>query len=379
MKLADPRQARRFHFAGVQYNAAAGEARLSYAFDDGPLLTERIYFPYAPWPQEPSRQAAFTRALELLHLVAGVSYFKAGIPRAIDTGEAMLDEGLAGFLQTLYEQGLAEFAYVNDLDLAGKIAFPCGGELQPISDAIELPERALVAMGGGKDSLVSLEMLRGADIEIQPITVGESALIADTVAAAGLPLLQVRRELAPELALMNTAGAWNGHVPITAINSAITVCAALLYGYRWVVFSNEKSADEATLTDRQGRKVNHQYSKSLAFEQGFRDVLHSHVTPGLEYFSLLRPLGELAVARNFSALEQYHAVFSSCNRNFHRDGSRIQGRWCGRYRGKLLSTFNFSNLVDGVTGGNTFLIGQAEGDCHPVHTAVKDETASEVV
>lgn len=355
--LQDPRQARRFHFTGCHYDPASGEARLSYAFDDGPLLTEHIRFPYAPWPQEASRQAAFLRSLDLLHLVAGVSYYKAGLPRAIDTGDALLDDCQASLMQDIYERGLGEFAHVNGLDLDGRIRFPAGGQLQAVSDAIDLPGRALLAMGGGKDSLVSLELLREAGIELQPITVGDSDLIADTAAAAGLPLLQVQRELAPELAQLNAAGAWNGHVPVTAINSAILVCAALLYGYRWVVFSNERSAEEDTLTDAKGRGVNHQYSKSFEFEEAFRSIVQTNVSPGVDYFSLLRPLGELAVARRFSQLTQYHPVFSSCNRNFHRDGPRVSGRWCGdcpkcRFTSLALAPFMQPQAVADILGAN---------------------------
>lgn len=357
MKAAHPKQAERFHFAGANYDPQTGEARLSYAFDDGPLLTERIVFPYAPWPQEASRQAAFLRALDLLHLIAGVSYYKAGLPPAIDTGDLLLDDQMAGFLTELYERGLGEFAHVNELDLAGRIRFEPTGELQPVSDAIELPERALIAMGGGKDSLVSLELLRAGDVEMQPVCVGTSPLIAATVQAAGLPLLQIHRTLAPELADMNAAGAWNGHVPVTAICSAILVCAACLYGHRYVVFSNERSAEEATLTDAAGREVNHQYSKSLAFERALRSVLATHVSPGVEYFSLLRPLGELAVARRFSMMRQYHPVFSSCNRNFHLDGSRLAGRWCldcpkCRFTSLVLAPFMAPGALAEIVGAN---------------------------
>ena len=55
-----------------------------------------------------------------------------------------------------------------------------------------------------------------------------------------------------------------------------------------------------------------------------------HVAADLEYFSLLRPLSELAVARQFAKPEQYDAHFSSCNRNFHILGERPAQRWCGR-------------------------------------------------
>jgi hypothetical protein len=184
-------------------------------------------------------------------------------------------------------------------------------------------------MGGGKDSLVSLEILREGGVELQPVCVGGSELIADTVKTAGLPLIRIERELSPALGLMNEAGALNGHVPVTAINSAILVCASLLYGYRWVVFSNESSADEATLTDEQGRRINHQYSKSLDFETDLRATISREVSADIDYFSLLRPLKELAIAQRFSDLSAYHPVFSSCNRNFHLDGPRTSGRWCG--------------------------------------------------
>jgi len=205
------------------------------------------------------------------------------------------------------------------------------GETKPSATAsmpLDLPERALVAMGGGKDSLVCLQVLREARIEVQPACVGGSELIGETVKAAQLPLLRMQRKIAPQLAELNAAGAWNGHIPVTAINSAILVCAAVLYGYRYVVFANESSANEATMTDDQGQEINHQYSKSLAFEKSFREVIRLRISPDIEYFSLLRQMSEIAIASHFAKLGSFHPVFSSCNRNFHLDGSRIEGRWC---------------------------------------------------
>jgi hypothetical protein len=327
--IPDPRESGCFVFSDCAYDPASGTARLAYRFDDGPELVETIVFPWAPWPPEASRQDAFLRALKLLHLVAGVSYYKAGLSPRFEFREPEFAKAAGDFLQTLYLEGLAEFAYVNRLDLVSRIRFPETASAQVGASPLLLRDRALVAMGGGKDSLVGLELMRRADIEVMPICVGGSELIADTVAAAGLPLLRTQRQLAPQLAEMNRAGAWNGHVPVTAVNSAILVCAAILYGSRYVVFANERSADEATLTAADGHPVNHQYSKSSAFERAFRDVVHSLVSPDIEYFSILRPFSELDVVRQFSRMTAFHAVYSSCNRNFHLDGPRVQGRWCG--------------------------------------------------
>lgn len=318
-----------FRFLTHRYDPEKGEAVLAYSFDEGEAFFERITFPHQPWPSDPSRQAAFERALGLLHLIAGVSYYKACVPSAMDTGDHRINSALARFLTDLYVQGLGEFAYVNEIDLEPRVNFTVNSDEDVTELDLDLPERALVAMGGGKDSLVSLELLRDGGLEAQPICIGKSGLIASTVKAAKMPLIQVERVLSPKLKEMNEAGALNGHVPVTAINSAILLCASLLYGYRWVVFSNESSASEPTLVNDQGMTVNHQYSKGIDFEKGFRDTIFSHVSPGIEYFSLLRPLKELAIAGKFSKLTQYHPLFSSCNRNFHLDGPRISSRWCG--------------------------------------------------
>jgi hypothetical protein len=315
-----------FVFVAADY--ADGTARLRYRFDTGPELVETISFPDAP-PLPAARADAFQAALRLLHLIAGISYFKACVPPRIVVEGAPLDAATAAFLDALYTEGLAEFAFQNGLDLRGRIRFPRGVEAAPAPAAVELPRRSLLPVGGGKDSLVSLEALRAAGEPFTPVWIGRSALIAACVEASGLPGLNLGRELAPELFELNRRGALNGHIPVTAINSAILAVAALLYGFDAIVFSNERSASAPTL-ERDGLSVNHQWSKSLRFETLFRSLLASHVTPSLDYFSLLRPLSELAVTARFARLERYFEVFSSCNRNFRILGTRPTSRWCGQ-------------------------------------------------
>jgi hypothetical protein len=330
MKQADkPGFDQVFRFGTCRYDAGSGEVFLGYQMDEGPELVEKLQFTDAPWPAEKNRQAAFNQALHLLHLIVGVSYYKAGLASDIRFQGSPPAPHLAKFLTQLYIHGLAEFAYVNQVDVASRFRLPVTDGAKVSAYDLTLPNRALVAMGGGKDSLVGLDLLRQAGVEVMPACVGSSSLIGDTVKAANLPLLRIKRQLAPELAELNRAGAWNGHVPVTAINSAILVCAAMLYGYRYIVFSNERSADEATLTTSSGVAVNHQYSKTSEFERAFRSVLHSHVSPSINYFSILRPFSELEIVRRFCSLKDYHSVYSSCNRNFHLQGSSISGLWCG--------------------------------------------------
>jgi hypothetical protein len=322
----DPRQAQTFRFVRCTY--VNREAQLVYAFDDGTELIERIGFPDAPvLPVE--HEAAFMAALRLLHLIAGVSYFKAGVPDEIVVEGKPLDAATAEFLDQVYVHGLAEFAYQNKLDLRGRIGFPHGKPAHAPATALNLQRRTLVPIGGGKDSLVSVEMLKRLGEPATAVWVGESALIAACALRTGLPMLNITRRIAPELFEYNRLGAYNGHIPVTAINSAILVCAAILYGYDAIAFSNERSASEATL-EYDGQPVNHQWSKSLDFERALREHTASHIAANLDYFSLLRPWSELAVACAFARESRYDDVFSSCNRNFRIRGERPADRWCGQ-------------------------------------------------
>lgn len=325
--LVDPRQAQAFRFVRCGY--AGGVAELAYAFDDGPELVERIRFPNAPALAE-SRKPAFDAALRLLHLIAGISYYKAGIPQRIEVETGTLDAAGADLLDALYLNGLAEFAYRNKLDLRGHIAFPrAAAAAGPVVVALGLPRRTLVPIGGGKDSLVVVESLKTLGAEATATWVGASPLIAAVAERTGLPTLNIGRELAPVLFDYNRMGAWNGHIPVTAINAAILACAAILYGFDAIAFANERSASAATL-EYAGQQVNHQWSKGWAFERMFADYLRTHVATDLDFFSLLRPFSELAVTRAFAQTgAAYFDVFSSCNRNFRILGPKPSDRWCG--------------------------------------------------
>jgi hypothetical protein len=324
--LINPRQASVFRFVRCAY--VDGVAELVYAFDQGGELVERVRFPNAP-ALPPERVAAFDRTLCLLHLVAGISYYKAGVPPKIEVASGPLDDATADLLDALYLHGLAEFAYRNGLDLRGRIAFPRGHETWPMAKSLDLPKRTLVPIGGGKDSLVAVEAIKSIGGEATATWVGNSALIAACAERTGLPMLNIQRELAPGLFELNRLGAWNGHIPVTAVNSAILALAAILYGYDSVAFANERSASAATL-EYDGQQVNHQWSKGYAFEQLLGDWLHTHVAADLDYFSMLRPYSELAITRSFAKLTPYFDVFSSCNRNFKLLGPKPADRWCGQ-------------------------------------------------
>lgn len=324
----DPRRASRFAFRGADYEA--GSASLRYAIDELELI-ERIEFPNAP-ALSGARRQAFDRALAMLHWLAGTSFYKAvaGAGPAIEFDAVQPDAQELALVDAVYRHGLAEFAHVNGLDLDALLRWPepVGAEDDAVAKPQQLPRRALLPLGGGKDSLVSADLLLRREESFALVWVGSSELIARCAARIARPSLNIGRRIAPELIELNRLGAWNGHVPVTAINSLILVLAALLYGFDEIVFSNEASAGVPTLLSA-GRPVNHQWSKGPEFEQALAAWIRRRVATDLHYYSLLRPLSELAVTQRFARLEAYFDVFSSCNRNFRLSGERPQSRWCG--------------------------------------------------
>jgi len=317
-----------FRFVRCDFDAQSGIASLAYAFDDGDELVETVQFPGAPFALNAQQKTASEQALKLLHLIAGVSYYKAAVPPEIKIESGDIDADTAQFLQSVYENGLGEFAYRNGLNLRGKIKFPSSDQTQTNAVSANLKHHALVAIGGGKDSLVSIEALRAAGINQTVTWIGSSPLIKACAERTGLPLLNIERKLPPALFEINKQGALNGHIPVTAVNSAILVMAAILNQSNQVVFSNERSASYGSIIPGTG-EVNHQWSKGWAFEQAFAAQVKKYVAADLNYYSLLRPFSELAVARAFANIDRYDAHFSSCNRNFHILGDKPAQRWCG--------------------------------------------------
>ena len=293
-------------------------------------FTESVQFPGAPNPEEfsPNRKAALARALQILHVIAGVSYFKATNAPMLEFAEAgHLDAALADLANAVYTHGLAEFCYQNQTEVRASFVADAT-ELQS-APTLPLEARALVAIGGGKDSLVSIEALKKGNIPACAVWIGNSELIQGAASVSGLATLNIKRSVSPVLFALNSEGALNGHVPVTAINSAILLVAAVLYGYQQIVFSNEASANAATLM-HQGKAVNHQWSKSAAFEHAFAKLVRESVAANMQYFSLLRPYRELAITAKFAKFQQYDPVFSSCNRNFKILGAKPTSRWCGQ-------------------------------------------------
>lgn len=295
------------------FDAATATARFPYRLGDL-SFAETLVFPPLP-DAAAAEHPAFRKLLDLSAMVLGVSYFKLLAPFRIEAPAIPLSAAERAFVLDVYENGLGEFYARNDLRRFGRLSLAAPSDATEIPPPA-LPARALVPIGGGKDSLVSVELLEQAGVDFTPFAVNPKGPILSSVEAIGRPQIYVRRTLDPEMIrLGQQPGYYNGHVPSTAIISMIAALASLLFGYDRIVLSSERSASEGNV-GFDNRLVNHQYSKSLQFELTIGDVLAGATANALRYFSLLRPYSEAKIARLFARETRFDRVFSSCNRNF---------------------------------------------------------------
>ena len=300
-----------------------------------------------------------------------VSYWKCACPPIVRVLCGTLSEEQTAFWKKLYWNGLGEFFYTNGIHEtpeafmkveSGKWKSERGkknirGQVLP---TIHHPLSAsyLVPVGGGKDSVVTLELLRQAGQDIRPLIMNPRGATVECARVAGFPMeevLVIRRTIDPTLLELNKKGYLNGHTPFSAMLAFYTRLASALSGIPNVALSNESSANESTVV---GTSVNHQYSKSLEFEDDFRkyvvgsgecvvDSTREQVLPTTHYplptynyFSFLRPLSELQIAMLFSRFTQYHDVFRSCN-----VGSK-QDIWCGHCAKCLFAYIILSPFIE---------------------------------
>lgn len=261
-----------------------------------------------------------------LGLIEAVSYWKSACPSEMVVKAGYLTEQQIAWWHDLFIHGLGEFFFQNNIDFTqpGFFSISSGDKEWGKLPAPSTPLSGdLLMVGGGKDSIVTLETLRDASTRKNAFMLNPSRNSLESARLAGFsnPVV-VKRTIDSKLLDLNKAGYLNGHTPFSAYLAFLGVFTGILQNYKHVISSNEYSAGEGSL-EFHGLEVNHQYSKSYRFEKRFREYCARYLTEGTQYFSFLRPLYELQIAGLFSKHSRYDASFSSCN--VARGES-----WCGR-------------------------------------------------
>lgn len=258
-----------------------------------------------------------------LGLVELISYWKMVCSNniIIESGGLSIDE--INWWKKLYINGLGEFFYTSSINYNEKLM-----NITATKDIIELKEnhidnkKVLIPIGGGKDSITTIELLKNK-FDSYCYIINSRKATKDTFETSNIDknkLIEAKRVLDKKILEYNEKGYLNGHTPFSAIVAFSSVIACLVNDIKYVALSNESSANEPTILNT---NINHQYSKSFEFENDFRNYEKKYIKTDVDYFSFLRPLTESGIAYLFSKLKKYHSIFRSCN-----VGSKTD-IWCG--------------------------------------------------
>ena len=283
-----------------------------YTFCPGFSIPKKKFFLSFP-TYESVQSPLFQNLIFHIGLIELISYWKSACPPKVIVKGQHLSKVQVSWWKNVYYQGLGEFFYTNEIQtsLEEFMHISSSGEtIQP--QAISLDETAIVPIGGGKDSVVTLELLNKSE-QIRPFIMNPRGATLECMRVAGFgkdSLIEVNRRLDPLLLELNAQGFLNGHTPFSALLAYYSLLVSAISGHRNIALSNESSANEPTVA---GTDVNHQYSKSFAFESDFRDYVKQNISADFNYFSFLRPLNELRIAQLFAEQVKYYPVFKSCN------------------------------------------------------------------
>lgn len=281
-----------------------------------------------------------------------VSYWKLACPKKVYVAPHFLNDEQIKWWKKLYFNGLSEFFYLNNIKENLDDFMDIVVESDNICDMIchNFSETSLVPVGGGKDSVVSLELLKNK-IPVIPLIINPRAATNECVSTAGFSQEQIaviKRTLDPTMLKMNNEGFLNGHTPFSALLAFYSLLIAFLTNSKYIALSNESSSNEPTVPNSE---INHQYSKSIEFENDFRYYVDNYINHDIQYFSFLRPLNELQIAHIFSNNKDYYKKFKSCN-----VGSKTDS-WCGKcpkclFTWIIMSAFIPQNVLTDIFGKN---------------------------
>ncbi len=266
------------------------------------------------------------------------SYWKATCAKEIAVKCGYLDAGQIRFWSDLFSNGMGQFFYENNL-----APFVPSFKVETVKPKIyprPLSKRFspdfLVPVGGGKDALVTYEALKMAKKNIATFVLNENAPLKRLIAAIGTDNISVKRTIDPKLFELKKLGYLNGHTPFSSYLAILGIVIGALFDKKYVAISQERSSNEGNVEYR-GQKVNHQYSKSFEFEKKVRAYSKKYLARNIDFFSSLRPLYEIQIAKIFSGFPKYFPYFLSCNKPYRiTDSSKTT--WCKKCP-KCLFTF----------------------------------------
>ena len=346
-----------FFYESYTYGIVDGDLCIEYLFNvsDQYSFRPKIRIPSKSFYQyQDVSKSQYDNLVFHIGMVELISYWKATCSPTLRIKPHALSEHQIKWWKKFYFHGLGEFFYrnsISNIDLDNFMDIESVGENLLSPHHHDVHDAVLIPVGGGKDSIVTLELLKEYPGTKRPLLINLRQTQLRVIELAGYQradAIEIERILDSQLFVLNEKGFLNGHTPFSGLIAFLTLLMGALTKSKHIVLSNESSANESTV---HSSSINHQYSKSYEFEADFRWYVREYMSSTLNYFSFLRPLNELQISQVFSSYEKYFPVFKSCN-----VGSK-QDRWCNAcskclFTFIILSPFIQPKLLESIFGEN---------------------------
>lgn len=312
-------------FEFLDYKYAGGVAEFRYLGKDNTIFVETTEFETSESVQYDEK--ILDAALFLAFVVIGTSYYKAE-PTVNVKMPTRIDEKQAEFFDKIYQEGLSQFAFENNLTRADLAHF-AGDEESKKNLNISGGKGSLALVSGGKDSLLTVEKTRLSGEKYRVAYITAQKTYPEIIDEFESPVI-IRRKIDKEN--LKKVGGMNGHVPVTLINEALALVQAILLGLDRVEVGVGREGVEphAKIGDL---LVNHQWAKTEEAQKLMSDYVRNYVAEDLTVGSSLAEMDELTIAREFArdCWDKYGDKFSSCNvANYKQDADNRTLKWCGK-------------------------------------------------
>lgn len=317
---------KKFIFKSYEFSKADSSAKFNYEFDDGRAFVETVNFKVGDSYDE----KVLNDALFLAFVIIGVSYYKT-FPSTTVELNVPIDKWQADFFDKVYQEGLGQFAFQNNLKREDLAHFESTSQTSHEPQSFN-GSGILALQSGGKDSLLTASLLQKNDKKFTSLYISSSDFYPNI-------LSEVINDLVIDLRLIDRfglsdavkAGALNGHVPITYIVQSLAIIQAVLLGKNHILTSIAHEGEEphAYIDDL---AVTHQWSKTWLAEKDFSEYVTKYISSNIHIGSPLRFYSELRVAELFvqNSWAKYGHKFSSCNvANYQQGSNNSELKWCG--------------------------------------------------
>ena len=330
-----------FSFLGYSFDKEKSLASFRYKGDDGVIFEAKVEFKKDE--QVNFDEKILDNALFFAFVVLGTSYYKA-YPTSDVILNRKIDEKQAEIFNKIYQEGLGQFAYENNLKRENLAHFVGDGDGNTAKKS-EGNNADLVFVSGGKESLLMAEKIKESGKEYKVAYISSYDGYPKIIDEFGEPII-IRRYIDTDG--LKKSGGMNGHVPVTIINQALSLIQAILLGFDNIEFGIGKEGLEAHafIGDL---AVNHQWSKTQEAQDLLKEYISSYIATNISFGSVLEGMTEIEIAKQFAKLcwDKFGDKFSSCNvANYKQGEDNYDLKWCTRCAKCANSYLLFAPFVD---------------------------------